>query len=148
MTKLDNITVTEPTVNVLNFQLLRDALARDQEQAPLGFDMRSFYNIHGDCGTTACLAGWAWTLKHGSVGPVKSSTMFVMAREWLGLGLKPAIELFGLTTAHTKLAGITQQQAIDHLDEIIAAGEYVPWPFNANNQVSDSMADLISNTPW
>lgn len=147
---IETLTIEDPTVNVLNFQWLRDALIAEQvlkDKIRIGFNMANLLGGWKDkmeesvgCGTTACLAGWCYILQHPAILDDKENQVSVRhlrvdgqqrlvdeARKWLGITAQQAMELFGLRTPTPVLHRITFDQTIAHLDEIIAAGRYLRW---------------------
>lgn len=148
MTQQPSAEVTaKPTVNVLNFQRLRDAIKAEEAPMQIGFDMRSIFSFPSaqgqsirptfgvsltECGTTACICGWAYALKHlgkwGELGSRWADDLVEEAQDWLGLTSSQGNELFGIGASQASLNAITKEIAIDHLDDIIAAGRYLPWP--------------------
>lgn len=61
------------------------------------FDMRSYVQ-HGECGTTACIAGWICLLHDGpdynTWEPFSAEVAFNFARNFLGLTDAEAVKLF------------------------------------------------------
>lgn len=74
----------------------------------------------GNCGTVACIAGWA-SLSNG--GPNSEVNSFKWARDWLGLDMDDARYLFrGYWTAKP-LEEVTRSEAISELNRMIAEAE-------------------------
>jgi len=109
----------------------------------LGFNMARFvtsmktgddgeYTDHTGqgCGTTACIAGWAFALMHGRALMPEMSGPWIArnAGDWLGLGHGQRNELFYATDrgVNVSLSELTDVQAIKTLRHLAAAGE-VDW---------------------
>lgn len=103
------------------------------------------------CGSIACMVGWAFVIQHpefadenGKVAIPSLRTFGTMeypggaryrvddvieeAKKWLGFEDKEsAKEFFGLSRSTLALEHISLDDALAHLDDIIATEKYVPW---------------------
>jgi hypothetical protein len=106
-------------MNVENIKKVRDHLAQLPAEK---FSMRTFDSV-ANCGTIACIAGWAKHLLNPSA--VHAETAAINA---LGLTKEQAYELFWLgdRLGPDPLWDAGPQQAVSVLDHLIATGE-VDW---------------------
>ena len=100
--------------NVENVLAVRDKIANLADNEML--DMTDWYREH-ECGTSACIAGWACLLFDPVGIDGRSKHASRIARRILGLNLSCSHELFhGAPRANA-------EQAIAALDNVIAHGE-------------------------
>lgn len=119
--------------------------------ADLSRGVNEYYPDHlNTCGTTACLAGWCFAIQHPELAnknghieiPSFRSGVPIMypnyetyspsraaseAAQWLEIDKDEAEELFGFSGRPMDLSLITLDRALQHLDAIIAAGEFKCW---------------------
>lgn len=115
--------------------------AYDEDKELTGHDIVDQLFREPDCGTTACIAGWATTLAHHEspeAYPVPSAMQpWFFSRQgadYLGLDLGSALELFyaakwnddGDTLTQWSLAKITAEEAAETLQRLADTGE-VDW---------------------
>lgn len=105
-------------MNIENAKKLVGQLERLPDEK---FDM-SRYVQHNECGTTACIAGWAALLNGGPEyrGSRDSDNVFYWAQDWLGLKYPTAQDLF------LNHDGWPRAEAIAELNRMIAAAEATP----------------------
>ena len=128
-------------MNIENVIKLRATLRIVQERRPERFDMGQFlrvYNGEGvepdptECGTVACIGGWAFMLQLPPGADVKDPNLYAYlerdAADWLGLDQYEANHWFYGGWArwsdgdYRGLSDLTIDHALTFLDEVIATG--------------------------
>lgn len=118
--------------NVENILKVADAIER-HTIAELGFNMASFVGVGEtdlsghNCGTTACIGGWAAALATGDIHAGDDMSAAEIAR-WLGLTYHEAGALFYAWDRHDTVAfeEIQPERAVAVLRNLAATGE-VDW---------------------
>lgn len=139
-------------MNLHNLRRLRDHLAGLKEHGnEHRFNMADFLGCPGEepasnpdneCGTAACLAGWATMIGMDEAGfCVRTVERLESDLEWVGMDVESyAMEWLDLTTSEASrlfygdwsphcphLSLITIDEAIEHLDEILAGRRTVDY---------------------
>lgn len=91
------------TVNVANINLMIEAISKEAKPIYMG----DYVSKNTECGTTACLAGWANILRFQYLGKGRTTSQDadfdlsddVTAAEWMGLSYERGYSLFHNYTA-------------------------------------------------
>ena len=115
------------SLNIDNLKAVRDAIADEDAM----FDMSSWgdQGFKDDCGTPACICGWANALRTPpNRTPVYGNTLG--ARHWLGLTHDESEFMFfgrwayqAVAKAAMPLERITRKHALAYLDKVIETGQ-------------------------
>jgi hypothetical protein len=101
----------------------------------IGFNMAYFFessghledHTHQECGTTACIAGWASLISEKEVAARDDpDVMEDVAMEYLGLSNMQAVDLFYARCVRKPMADITQAEAVRVLRHLAETGK-VDW---------------------
>lgn len=132
---LDTPMETTVMVNAQNILKVADAIEQ-HTIADLGFNMVMWRQFARDdapdmsghnCGTTACVAGWACAVLLNDLEAVDALGMTEMGRDFFGLDHDQSFELFiAQGRAESDMADVPQDQAIRTLRHLAATGE-VDW---------------------
>lgn len=116
----------------MNKQKILDLADFIENLPPKQFNM-AVYGVAHECGTIACIAGWAAVLEGATVDKHES---FHILGEWIGahkfaakaLGIneKTSLDLFTPIDEHESLSDITKEQAVKTLRKLAETGE-VDW---------------------
>lgn len=117
-------------VNVVHVLATAEAIKRDTIK-DLRFDMSTFY--HKDhCGTSACIAGYAYFVKHQL--SVHNAVFFMdvvrETGEWLGLDEDQRESLFHMANAPWWCSGASRRMAYRTLKHLASTGrvKWALWP--------------------
>lgn len=113
-------------MNTDNIRRLADIIEQQPHTTVSALSGFTMLNWTHDCGTPACIAGWANYL-HNSDGreQVRMESAY-RARLWLGLGEEDADELFGIGEDDPGLESVTPTHAAAVLRHLADTGE-VDW---------------------
>lgn len=139
-------------LNVVNIELLKATMRAN----PRYYDQSDWWTVDTSCGTTCCIAGWAYVLKNGyDVNDARAANGSAMrlraeARHWLGLSAEQASVLFAPATewperfyfSDVRLTKAEQvEKACAFLDYLMAGGPVNPEEVYEDEPEDDDIDD-------